>query len=324
MMSSVEQAKLSIVAEFPDGYFLENLAVRADGTILVTAMNKKELWLVPASHGDGPVQPDLLHTFDMMTMFVVEIDPDVFIVATADVYNTHEAKLHRLDLRGWSKGQSIEPIPVLDFPEPHIGLNGGCLIGPRVLLAAGIANLIWRVDLPEGKEATARIWLQHDTMKNRPGEKKPEQPGVNGMRYAASTNALYYTCTSQQLMLRVRIDPETLEPAELPVFIAGGREWDDFVIDDDANVAYVTTHRENTIDRVRLEPDGNREGRAVIAGAPFTDLLVGPSSAAWSREPGQYGRRAYSTTDGGTAQSPDGRKRTAKLLRVDLPLPSSD
>jgi hypothetical protein len=168
---------------------------------------------------------------------------------------------------------------VLEFPEPRVGLNGGCLIAPDTLLIAGAANLIWRVDLPKnGGGASARVWLQHDNMKNRPGEKKPEQPGVNGIRYAPHTHHLYYTSTSQQLMMRVRVDPTSLEPAALPEFIAGGRQWDDFIIDEDAGVAYVTTHRDNTIDRVRLEPDGNREGWTVVAGEPFSELLVGPSA----------------------------------------------
>ena len=155
---------------------------------------------------------------------------------------------------------------------------------------------------------------------------KPEQPGVNGIRYASRTQHLYYTSTSQQLMMRVKVDPMTLEAADLPEFIAGGRQWDDFVLDEEAGVAYVTTHRENTIDRVTLQPDGNREGRTVAAGDPFTEVLVGPSSGVWGRDEGDYGRTGYFTTDGGTASSPDGKIRSAKLLRVDFPrsaIPSS-
>ena len=319
-MPSTAQAALTVVAEFPEHYFLENLAVRPDGSILVTAMTAKELWCVPAPGDDLPVEPALMHTFEMMTMFVVEADPDVFLIGTADVYKTHAARLYRLDLRGWASGREVEPRPVLDFPEPRVGLNGGCLIAPGVLLAAGAADLIWRVDLPkDGGRASARVWLRHDTLKNRPGEMKPEQPGVNGIRYAARTHHLYYTSTSQQLMLRAKVNPATLDPAGLPEFIAGGREWDDFLLDEDAGVAYVTTHRENTIDRVTLRPDGNREGRTVVADDPFTDVLVGPSSGAWRRGPGDYGRTAYVTTDGGTALAPDGTVRTAKLLRVDFP-----
>jgi hypothetical protein len=320
IMPYTTQAKLTVIAEFPEHYFLENLAVRSDGSILVTAMTKKELWCLPAPGETLPVKPMLVHTFDFMTMFVVETDPDVFVIASADVYGSREARLYRLDLNGWKPGGSIKPQLIVEFPEPKVGLNGGCMIGPRVLLAAGAANLIWRVDLPnDASSASARIWLQHDNMKNRPGEKKPEQPGVNGIRYAAKTNHLYYTSTSQQLMLRVKVDPKTLEPADLPEFIAGGREWDDFILDEEAGVAYVTTHRENTIDRVKMQPDGNRDGRTAIAGDPFTGILVGPSSGAWGHREGDYGRTAYFTTDGGTASSPDGKVRTAKVLRVDFP-----
>ncbi len=322
-MPSTTQAALTIIAEFPQHYFLENLAVRQDGSILVTAMNKNELWCVPPPGQHLPVNPVLIHTFEMMTMFVVETGPDIFLIGSADVYGTHEARLHRLDLQGWvpgGPGGNVEPQLMLAFPEPNVGLNGGCLIAPGVLLAAGAANLIWRVDLPNDTgQASARIWLQHDTMKNRPGEMKPEQPGVNGIRYHRSTNHLYYTSTSQQLMLRVAVDPATHDPLGLPEFIAGGREWDDFIIDEANEIAYVTTHRENTIDRVRLAPDANREGRVVVAGDPFTEILVGPSSGAWSRAAEDAGRVAYFTTDGGTAQSPDGVVRTAKLLRVLFP-----
>jgi hypothetical protein len=53
--------------------------------------------------------------------------------------------------------------------------------------------------------------------------------------------------------------------------------------------------------------------------AAFTELLLGPSSAAWSRIPGEYGRVAYFTTDGGqTAPPPDKIVRSAKVLRVEF------
>jgi hypothetical protein len=320
LMPSAPQARLAVVAEFPEHFFLENMAIRADGSMLITVQNRRELWYVPTPGETLPVSPGLLHTFELNTTFVVEWQPDLFLLGVADVYETHEARLYAIDLRGWTPGQSIKPRRMLEFPRPWAGLNGACLIAPNVLLAAGMANLIWRVDLAANGSAAARIWLRHDSMKDRPGEKKPEQPGTNGVQYAARTGYLYYTTTSQQMMLRVKLDPKTLEPADLPEFVAGGRQWDDFLIDEDAGVAYVTTHRENTIDRVRLAHDGNRDGRTVIAGDPFTDTLVGPSAGAWSRTPGERGRIAYFATDGGTAQPPDGIFRSAKVLRVDLPI----
>jgi hypothetical protein len=58
-----------------------------------------------------------------------------------------------------------------------------------------------------------------------------------------------------------------------------------------------------------------------LAGDPFDDLLVGPSSAAWGRGPREYGRLAYVTTDGGTTAPPDGKLRNAAVLRIELDLP---
>jgi hypothetical protein len=69
---------------------------------------------------------------------------------------------------------------------------------------------------------------------------------------------------------------------------------------------------------VHLAPDGNREGRGPIVGDPLNELAIGPSAGAWGRAPGDHGRIAYFTTDGGTAQPPDRKYRTAKLLRVDV------
>ena len=46
-MPSSQQAQLTVVAEFAKKFFIENLAVREDGSILITALNRNELWLVP-------------------------------------------------------------------------------------------------------------------------------------------------------------------------------------------------------------------------------------------------------------------------------------
>ena len=44
-------AKLTTVAEFPVGYFLENVAVRADGSMLVTELSKKGSGTFPPRPG---------------------------------------------------------------------------------------------------------------------------------------------------------------------------------------------------------------------------------------------------------------------------------
>jgi hypothetical protein len=319
--STPEHARLTLVASFPAGYFLENLAIRSDHSVLVTVANKQELWYVPPTTGTLPVRPSLLFKFNEVTMAVLETEPDVFHICTGNGYTTHESYLHRLDLGGWSPGTPVHPEMVMQFPQAARAPNGACLIAPDVMLVADcFASLIWRVDLPsEGGKPTFRVWLRHHSMEYYPGELKPEQPGVNGVRYAARSNYLYYTATAKKLFMRVAVNPDTLEPAGEPELVMAGRMGDDFCIDEDTNVAYLTTHRQNTLDRVSLEPPKNSGFTQSIAGDPFTEQLIGPSSAAWGRCPGDYGRIAYVIADGGTASPPPGGPRPATLLRVELP-----
>jgi sugar lactone lactonase YvrE len=321
-MTPVPKVTLTPVAYFPENYFLENLAVRADGSVLITTVLQKELWLVPGPEPTAEVGPVLVHTFDYLVTGIVETEPDVFVVCVTDGYATHQSYLARLDLGGWAPGDPVSPQTICTFDDRVRSLNGACLLGPGTLAIADcFAGLIWRVDLADdGHAATARVWLTDDTMAFDPdsGVAPPPQPGVNGVRYGASTGYLYYTSTAQQVFMRVPVDPATLDPAGHPEFVASIDSTDDFCLDEDAGFAYVTRHRGNTLDRVPLEPRHGSEVRR-IAGDPFDEILVGPSSAFWGRGPGDPGRVAYVTTDGGrTAPPADGIIRRAALVRLEL------
>jgi hypothetical protein len=319
--NNMPQAKLTTVATFPTNYFLENLVVRSDNSVLITVLNHKELWYVPPSRDDSKVEPLLLFTFSQLAMGIVEAEPNVFYISTSDIYTSHESYLHRLDLSDWVPGVGASPETILRFPEPVRALNGSCAIAPSVILLADcFSSLIWRVDLNTGNgKPTARVWLKHDSMGYFPGQMKPEQPGVNGIRYAAKLGYLYYTVTAKQLFMRVKVNAETLDPIDEPEHVSMGRMADDFCIDESAGVGYLTTHRENTIECVSLDPAKN-SNRFIVAGDPLNEELIGPSSAAWGRLPEEYGKVAFVTTDGGAASPlPDGVRRPARLLRVEFP-----
>ena len=319
-ITPVPAVTLTPVAYFPQKYFLENLAVRADGSVLITAVLQKELWCVPGPEPHVEVPPLLIHTFEYMVSGIAEVEPDVFVVCVCDAYETGRAYLARIDLTGWMPGEPVSPVIIHTFDE-RTGLNGSCLIGPGVLLVAdSFAGRIWRIDLgPNARSATARVWLADDTMAMDPdsGVPWPPQPGINGVRFGAQSGYLFYTSTAQQVFMRVAVDPKTLEPAGVAEFVAAIDNGDDFCVDENAGFAYVTRHRANTVDRVPLAPRHGSEVRH-IAGDPFDEILVGPSSAAWRRRPGDSGRVAYVTTDGGTTAPPDGIVRNAALLRLEL------
>ena len=326
------QATLSIVATFPEGFFLENLAVRADNSLLVSDLTRKGLWHVPAVRDGEAAEPRLVTSFGQPTLSMVEVEPDVFLVATSNLYTTHECFLHRLDMRRWEPGAPAFPTEVLRFPATAQSLNGACLVGQDVLLLAdSFAGLIWRVDLGPDGRAVPSVWMKHYSMGHDPnGGKLADQPGINGLRFVGSTSHVYYTSTVHKLLMRVRLDPITRTALGEPEMVASGFWYDDFCVDEDRGLAYVTTHRENTLEAIWLEPSRNvsteparpgatstGQARHVVAGEPFDDRLVGPSSAAWGRLPGESGRVAFLTSDGGTkAPPPDGVVRPAKVLRV--------
>jgi hypothetical protein len=324
-MTTASLAKLTTIANFPEHFVLENLAVRADGSILVCAVNRKQLWYVPALDEDPAVEPILLHTFDdeHLTMSIVEAQPEIFYVATYG-----RATLQRFDLRGWTPGAPVNPTKVLDLETPA-GPNGTCLIASgAILIADCVEGLIWRVDLGDDSlHATARVWLRHDTM--APGGGHPPVkfsptmqvpfPGINGIRYGAKTNFVYYSCSAQELFMRVAVDPATNEPIGGPEHVADVRAVDDFCLDENAGVAYLTRHPHHIVERVPLETATSGPGRAIVAGDPFTEKLIGPTSIDWGRGPEDYGHVAYVTTDGGTVElPPDGVLRPARLVRIEF------
>jgi hypothetical protein len=324
MMAIAPLPKITLtpVAYFPEGYFLENLVVRADGSVLVTTVLQKELWCVPGPEPRQDVEPVLVHTFDHLLMGIVEAEPDVFVVCVTDGYASHLSYLARIDLNGWTPGQPVHPEIIYTFDHRARALNGAELLRPGVMAVADcFAGLIWRVELAEGAhEATARVWLAHDTMAWDPdGEvAPPPQPGVNGVRYGRRTGYLYYTSTAQKVFMRVPVDPDALKPAGPPEFVAAITDGDDFCLDETGGFAYVTRHRANTFDRVPLTPGHGSEVRHLV-GDPFDATLAGPSSACWGRGSGDYGRIAYVTTDGGrTAPPEDGIVRRAAVLRAEF------
>ena len=316
-------ARLTTVAEFPIGTFLEDLVVREDGSLLVTDLNKKQLWYLPSPTTRAPVKPLLVYTFDQPPFDIQEAERDVFYIDASDYLSSRRSFLYRVDLRGWEPGMPAQVQNVLEFPFPFSSANGSTVIAPNVLLVAdAMLGLIWRVDLSAGgTKASATVWLRDPTMSPNPityfGQHKV-QPGVNGLEYAEQTHFLYYTASATKLFMRVRVDPGTLEPTGSPERVASGYQWDDFEIDENAGVAFITTHRDNSIERVPLDPNSGQAAETV-AGRPFNPQLVGPADIAWGRSAGDYGSVAYLISDGGrTAPPPDGIVRTAKVLRVEL------
>jgi hypothetical protein len=310
-------AKVTPVASFPPYTFLENIAVRHDGSILVTAINPKALYYLPRPQPEEAIA-QCLHTFDQSTMGIAELEPDIFYITTSTLFEDSPNTLWRLDMRSFSPSDVSKPVTILRFPSESCLLNGTAVLSSTVMLCADSwADLIWRVDIPQdGRAPSARIWLKHDMLAHSLDPKKHEVPGVNGLKFNAKDMHLYFTTTAQTILGRVRIDPGTLDPAGDPEDVTRRWMWgDDLILDEDAGVAYVTTHRQNTIEIISL----NTGIRHTVAREPINPDMIGPTAGSWGRDKGDAGRVAYFSTDGGIKNPLGGVVRESKVLRVELP-----
>jgi hypothetical protein len=116
-----QRAKLSTVATFPKGYFIENLAVRSDNSLLVTSLKTHELWYVPPSNLGEEVTPALLCTFDKPPMSLVEPEQDVF-------YLCHVRRIRDARIRAMSDRSARMDIGRVDSAETCLDVSsrGAC------------------------------------------------------------------------------------------------------------------------------------------------------------------------------------------------------
>ena len=151
--SRPKQGLLTTIALFPVKSFLENLVVRSDNSVLVTSMNTRELFYVPPSSGDAPAEPVLLHRFDQPTTGLVEVEPDLFLVSTSNLYTSHESFLHRLDpptgLPAGGAGAAGDGVPLPGhgaWPERQLPARPRNRAGSRLLRRADLAcgRASWR------------------------------------------------------------------------------------------------------------------------------------------------------------------------------------
>jgi hypothetical protein len=90
---------------------------------------------------------------------------------------------------------------------------------------------------------------------------------------------------------------------------------DDLTIDEDAGLAYVAAHEQNTIERIALE-SGVRQN---VAGEPLNPDMIGPTAGAWGSRH-RRGRQSGIFFDRRWHQSPfSGVVREPKVLRVEFP-----
>lgn len=264
---------------FANGTVVENIAVRANGHLLVSLLLEGELRLVDPAAASATA-PDLVHFFNGSTMIngIAELSPDVFAVST------NPGALWTVDLNG------VAPAVAQVASVPDAGLLNGVAALPAadaVLVADSMRGAVWRVDTRAG--AASIVHADEPTMAAVFDPAANLSIGINGIRLA-DDGFLYYTNTPKRLLARVRVDPvsgEALGPYET---VAQGFVVDDFALAADAAAAaYVASG--SVIRRVFF--NGTVD---VVADSA---ALAGASSAAFGRTVWDAGLLYVTTTGAG-------------------------
>ncbi|KAB8276004.1 hypothetical protein BDV30DRAFT_247153 [Aspergillus minisclerotigenes] len=220
--------RLRDVHQFPNGTWLENIAVRSNGNILVTAYNLAQLWEINPFNGTNSHHARLVHQFQNPGTITgtTEIDQDTFVTIASN-------SLWKVDL------STTEPIVnPINITIPAGTLNGMAALNDSSLaISDSSLGLIWRVDIQQG---TYGIMIRDNTTATSTA--LGPNLGVNGIRIL--DGYLYYVNSPQRSFYRVRVD-ESGNTVGQPETIAQGVLADDFTVT--SSGAYLAGLTDNVI-----------------------------------------------------------------------------
>jgi sugar lactone lactonase YvrE len=273
-----------VVAEWPAGTFLENLAPGDDGVS----------WLV-TSPSDGAVHrvaPDgsvhIAAQFDRTPTGIVS-DSRMGTLTAVGTQGQPDWRLFRLTDAGAAA--------VCDLPDV-LGANGMTWAGDRLLVVDSARSVVVTVDVAAGR---ADVWLEHPLL--TPANAESALPGINGL----TVHGGYVVMTSSDRGLILRVPAASRHPATDIAVVAERLVGDDLASAPDGRL-FIATHTYHSV--LCLYPDGRRED---IAGhdqgvAGPTAVAVGPESTP----------TVYVSTTGGLLSPPGDAVEPARLLRLDV------
>lgn len=300
---------IQTIYQFPENTYVENLAVRSNGQILLDVFTSPELWLVDP---DVPGEAVLVHEFpDALGITgITEYEEDVFAVLAGNfsfasgVCTEGSWSIWSVDLGG----AVIDSASSLAASPPKISKLADvpaatCLNGIDVLSGGAKNKFLMAGDIRTGEIYAVNVETGEAAVTVDSIVAPQIEPAVtygfgsvstDGLRVRGSD--LYFSNVGRGTLVRVALNPEDGTPAGEAVTIAQSLssqdQWDDFAIDCEGNV-FMTTGGANTIQRIT--PAGDV---AVVAGDLNSTAIAEPASARFGRRSGDS-NVLYVTTAGG-------------------------
>lgn len=273
-----------VVATWPAGTFLENLAAMGDGSFVISVHNKHELHRVTPG-GERKVWVSL----PAPPAGLVAVHDGVFVAVGEP--GKGPGRIFKVTL----DGRMAEHLTVPDSSF----LNG--FTPGRDGFAYAVDSIVGTVIEIDLRQASSRVVLQDELLRKCSSE--PMLPGANGIK--ADETSLYITNTDRAIVLKASLG--STGPTGHLVITAEHLRGDDIALDVAGNV-YITNHIHNTL--IRLSPIGDR---VAIAG-PDQGMAGSTACAFRPTEP----TALYVTTTGGIVMPFGGVVQDAKLVRLDV------
>lgn len=287
-----------LVYQFPNGTWIENLAVRPSGSLLLTLITTPDLYLIDPLVPNP--RPRLVHRFSssLWLLGITETNPDTYYLIGAN--GTYEnlsptPGSNRIYRVHFPRPPGPPEISVAAVVRDAVFLNGLITLNPTTLLASdSTLGVVWAIDITTG---ASRIVIQDPLM--APTAELPKL-GINGLRLF-SNSTLYFTNSALAILATIPInaDGTAAGPAQEIASAPKGTFYDDFALDRYGD-AFLATGNGDSIEEVK------RDGSAqIIAGAVNTTEIAQPTSAQFGRMVRDRGV-LYVTTAGGLAVPIDG------------------
>ncbi|KAL6717265.1 hypothetical protein ACLMJK_005180 [Lecanora helva] len=294
-VASLDSTRL--VYEFPNGTFVENIAVRSSGSVLTTIITSPDLYLINPL--DANPRANLVHRFPsgFSLLGITETTPDTFFVvvsnftvstaSTAPGSNT----IFRVAFDSPNATATASITHVATIEDAKL-LNGLTTLNNHTILAADSGRgQVWSVNTDTG---VAKIVISDPLM-------APTSPnglnsiGINGL-HLRDSSTLFFTNTAQALLAKIHINLDGIpkSPATLVARSFKGTAYDDFALSRTSGNAFLATGSGNSIARVNVE-DGNQR---IVAGNINSTDIAEPTSAAFGRTTADRSV-LYVTTAGG-------------------------
>ncbi|KAG5973244.1 hypothetical protein E4U56_005238 [Claviceps arundinis] len=321
-----------LIHQFPPGIWIENLAVRSNGNLLLTTLTPNASVYEVVNPSSKNPSTELRFTATSVDSFfgIAELQPDIFAVLGGNHTPTAGKKgewgVWLANFTNTNTGNdkidsaTIEPHLVVKLPEAVL-LNGASAVPgkPHLVMAADSARgLVYRINVNTGKVDITQdlekmkpvpVSVPH-TDKGKGNNSTKVSIGINGVRIR--NKHLYFTNSATHGLYRVQVrsdgssSPSAFKTMVETMTVLDASFADDFDIGPGAqNTAWVVTNYNNSIISVSTGGDAT-----LAAGGTGSPLIPSDTSC-------RFGRTAaddhvlYATTAGKLGENAEGGKVVA-------------